>query len=321
MPKHFAVEEILPYAACGEGEHLFVSLRRSGWNTADVAKELAGALGIKPADVGWGGRKDRQAVTTQTFSIPVPLKNDPDDVMARLSGLPFEILDARRHGNKLKTGHVAANRFRIVLSGVSGASLEKALAIAELIRERGVPNYYGPQRFGLNMRNLDRAADLLASKRNVRGKSAAFMVSALQSALFNAWLVERIRRGGFERMLPGDVARKTDTGGMFVVADVDEADTRFKNSAIVFTGPIYGHKMKQAEAEAADLEQRVLAAFGLDLQAFKPLRAAGSRRAGILRPAELQVEAHPDGLVFSFTLPSGAYATVVMREFMRLPDA
>lgn len=319
VPEHFEVEEMLPYAASGEGEHLYVTLRRKGWNTTDVAAALAEPFGLKARDIGWGGRKDKQAITTQTFSLPMPLGNDLAVAEAQLAQLPFDILAVQRHGNKIRTGHVAANRFRIVLSGVGPEALAPADAIADRLRQRGLPNFYGEQRFGIGMGNLDRAMALIRRQRPARGAQETFWVSVLQSALFNVWLSERMARGDYATILQGDVAQKTDTGGLFTVDDPAEAADRFARRAIVYTGPIYGHKMMPAAEPAAAFEARVLTDYGLTRELFKRLRAPGSRRRAILHLDDLHIAPDPDGLRLTFTLPPGAYATIVLREFTRPP--
>lgn len=316
-PAHFVVEEILPYAPCGEGEHVFVVLRRSGWNTADVARVLGDAFKVPGVDVGWGGRKDKQALVTQTFSIRLPLDLPQDRIQAQLADQPFEILGIERHRNKLKTGHVAANRFRIFLTGVGPQALDQAGRIAAILDRCGVPNYFGEQRFGIEMRNLDRAARLFSARRTPRGKDNRFLVSALQGALFNCWLSQRFADSCHDRVLPGDVVQKTDTGGLFIVEDEQEANERFTNGEILYTGPIFGHKMKAAAHLAGRREEALLAHFSLRAAMFKPLRAPGTRRAGLIRLADLSVRAADQGLVFKFTLPAGAYATTVLREFTR----
>ncbi len=319
-PEHFQVEEILPYAACGEGEHLFVTLRRKLWNTADVAAELARCFGLKSMDVGWGGRKDKQAVTTQTFSLLLPMSQSLEEAAARLADLPFEILDLKRHRNKIKTGHVAANRFRIVLTEVTAAALAPAQAMAQALRQRGLPNFYGEQRFGFNLANIDRAFQLLQRRRPVHGKQDELLVSALQSGLFNLWLAQRMTRGEYRTLLLGDVAQKTDTGGLFVVEDLAEAAARFAQGAITYTGPIFGPKMMAAADAAGEHETALLTAFALTTDDFKRLKAPGSRRRAILNLEDLTVQPDEQGLCFTFTLPPGAYATIVLREFMRPPE-
>jgi tRNA pseudouridine13 synthase len=182
-----------------------------------------------------------------------------------------------------------------------------------------VPNYYGEQRFGHNFSNLDRAAALLRRGKTY-GKKEAFTVSVLQSALFNCWLIERIQRGQFRTLLHGDVVRKTDTGGLFIVDDLDEALQRFAAGRIIYTGPIFGYKMMSATSTAGDIEKELMGRFGLAPAVFKPLRATGSRRAAMIHLHDLTIGPAPQGLEFTFTLPAGAYATTVMREFIRSPE-
>lgn len=319
VPEHFLVEEILPYSPCEEGEHVFIKLRRAGWNTADVAAALGKAFGLKGPDIGWGGRKDKNAVTTQTFSLRLPMDQPLAAVETRLSSLPFDLIELKRHGNKLKTGHVAANRFRIVVSELDPKAAKQAEAIAAVLKSNGVPNFYGEQRFGHQFRNLDRAAALLRRGR-ARGKKEAFVVSALQSALFNCWLIERIRRGQFRTLLQGDVVRKTDTGGLFTVDDLEEAAQRFESGRIIYTGPIFGYKMMPAAWTEGDHEKELIERFGLAPEIFRPLRAPGSRRAAVIHLHDLAFQPVPQGLEFTFTLPAGAYATTVLREFTRSPE-
>lgn len=321
VPEHFQVEEIMPYTACGEGEHVFVTLRRKEWNTADVARALQEAFSLRAADVGWGGRKDKNAVTTQTFSLHLPLSIRLDAIQQIMDTMPFEIIQIRRHRNKIKTGHVTANRFKIIVSQPVSDARIKAHAIADFLRQYGAANYYGPQRFGWQMRNLDRAQQLIQKGRAGRGKRDQFMVSALQSALFNMWLKQRIESGLFNVVIEGDVVRKTDTGGMFIVDDTAEAALRFAARRIVTTGPIYGHKMMAAVGRAGELEERILQSLGLDPHLFITLKAPGSRRPAQLLLEDLDISSVAEGLLFCFTLPSGAYATTVLREFLRPDDA
>jgi tRNA pseudouridine13 synthase len=314
-PEHFVVEEVLPYAACGEGEHVYVTFRRSGWNTADAARQMQNALGVAPSDVGWGGRKDKTAVVVQTISFRCGLNASLATIEQRLAESPFEILHIARHRNKIKTGHVAANRFTILVSQPEPEALPRAAAIAERLSATGVPNFYGPQRFGHGMHNLMRGFAGLQSPQ--KGRKDAFMVSVVQSALFNIWLRERMDAGDFRRLLDGDIVKKTDTGGMFVVDAVAAESSRFDDGAIVYTGPMYGFKMKPAQRLAGEREAALLNRFALTADDFRPLRAPGSRREAILNPTKLEIRETADGLQFAFTLPAGAYATTVLREFTR----
>ena len=144
------------------------------------------------------------------------------------------------------------------------------------------------------------------------------MLSVVQSTLFNIWLKQRMETGHFRRLIAGDVAKKTDTGGMFIVEDPSAESDRFDSGEIVYTGPIYGFKMRSAADAAGEAESSLLARFDITAEAFRRFRAPGSRRPAILYLPDLSIAQVPEGLRFTFTLPSGAYATVVMREFAKV---
>jgi len=315
VPEHFVVEEMLPYAACGEGEHIYVTFRRAGWNTQDAAGAIQKRLGLAPSDVGWGGRKDKTAVVVQTISLRCGVGRSRGDIETALADLPFDLLAVDRHRNKIKTGHVAANRFTVVVSQTGPDALPRALAIAERLKQTGVPNFYGPQRFGHGLHNVHRGFALLSTGQKPR--KDPFMVSVAQSALFNIWLKERMQEGVYRRLLKGDVVKKIDTGGMFTVADLAAETPRFEAGEIVYTGPIYGFKMRSGEDEAGQREAALLDRFDLCAEDFRPLRAPGSRRPAILNPSDLTVAEVAEGIGFTFTLPAGAYATTVLREFTK----
>jgi tRNA pseudouridine13 synthase len=274
-------------------------------------------LGLSPSDVGWGGRKDKTAVVEQTVSLRCGVHHPLEAVAQALDDLPFEILAIDRHGNKIKTGHVAANRFEVVVSGVDVDALPRARDIAERLKRTGVPNFYGPQRFGYGLRNIPRGFALFNAGRKKR--KDAFMASVVQSTLFNIWLKLRIEDGLCNRLLAGDIVKKRNTGGMFTVDDPQIESPRFDAGEIVYTGPIFGFKMKPATDDAGQRERDLLADFDLTPEDFRPLRAPGSRRIAILHLSDLDIDAVTDGLRFRFTLPAGAYATTVLREFTRQP--
>ncbi|MGD8703071.1 MAG: tRNA pseudouridine(13) synthase TruD [Desulfosarcina sp.] len=314
-PAHFVVEEMLPYAACGQGEHVYITFRRAGWNTADAARSIQKRLGLKRSEVGWGGRKDKAAVVIQTFSLRWGAQRALDSIKHALADLPFELLAIERHRNKIKTGHVAANRFTVVVNRPNAHALTQALAIADHLKQTGVPNFYGPQRFGRGMQNVERGFALFSAEKKARKQP--FMVSVVQSVLFNIWLKQRMENGTFQQLVAGDIAKKTDTGGMFTVDDPDAESRRFTAGEIVYTGPIYGYKMKAAADAAGQIESALLDRFGITAQDFRPLRAAGSRRQAILNLLDLSIAEVDEGIRFRFTLPAGAYATTVLREFTK----
>jgi tRNA pseudouridine13 synthase len=267
----------------------------------------------------WAGEdaKTSEPLPRKRFSIPMPVSATLEESRARVEPLPFEILAIRRHGNKIKTGHVATNRFDVLITGVQTDTAARAEAIANRLKQKGLPNFYGVQRFGHQMGNLDQGLAILLSGRKARGRKTVFLVSAIQSALFNLWLRQRMERGQFGVILPGDIAKKTDTGGMFQVTDTQEAAQRFEAHQIVYTGPIFGHKMKRAGETAGMAEDSLLDGFGLTRAHFKRLRAGGTRRPAVLYPDDLEIAPSEQGLRLRFSLPAGAYATTLLREFTR----
>jgi tRNA pseudouridine13 synthase len=236
---------------------------------------------------------------------------------------------AKLHRNKLRPGHLVGNRFRILVrdpvawsrDNVDGdpAILDRASAIAQALADRGVPNFFGSQRFGLTGDNAERGRRILVEGDRVGSWQRRFFLSAYQSALFNLWLTERMRRGWYPRLLEGDIAKKTDTGGLFLVEDIDAEEPRWRQREIVYTGPIYGSKMRWPEAEPGQMERNVLAGQGVTDALLDAVRLAGSRRRGVVFLDDLQIEPAADGLWFAFALPKGSYATTVLREFMKVP--
>lgn len=319
VPAHFVVEEIPLYEPLGEGEHVYVRLTREGWTTPALQERLADLFGLRQVDVGCAGLKDKQARVTQTFSL---LLHDVDEteVVRRIEeALPVGVAWVRRHRNKLKAGHLLGNRFRIVLLGPEPDAVARAQAITQALEVRGVPNYYGAQRFGISGDNALRGREVFMGRGPRQRWLRRFLLSAYQSALFNAWLAERVRRGWFDRLLAGDIAKKIDTGGLFDVADAKVEEPRFQRREITYTGPIYGARMRWSGGEPGELEQEVLAVAGVTTDMLRQAQLKGSRRTARLFPWELGVERHSDGLLFTLALPKGAYATIVLREFMKVP--
>ncbi|MDX9767191.1 MAG: tRNA pseudouridine(13) synthase TruD, partial [Ectothiorhodospiraceae bacterium] len=129
----FLVDELPKFVPEGEGEHLWLRIRKRDWNTERVADVLARQAGVPRRSVGYAGLKDRHAVTTQWFSLHLPGRADPD-----WDGLPggIEVLEAVRHRRKLQTGALAGNRFTLRLTACEG-DREAAEALLRGIAVRG----------------------------------------------------------------------------------------------------------------------------------------------------------------------------------------
>lgn len=316
-PSHFIVEEIPLYEAEGEGEHLYLLLRREGWTTRAVQQRLARLFGLDETAVGAAGLKDKRALTTQTFSL---LLRDLDEsaVTRRVQEeCPFEVLSARRHRNKLKTGHLLGNRFTIVVTDPVPDAVSRAERIVASLKACGLPNFYGPQRFGIGGENLEAGRELLHGRKRSKPWLRRFLLSAYQAHLFNTWLTERIGLGWFNEILQGDIARKEGTGGLFEVEDVEADSRRFADREISYTGPIYGRKLWWATGRPGELEEKVLADADVTVDLLRKAKLNGARRRAWLNLDDLEVRPHVRGLELKLSLPKGSYATTVLREIMK----
>jgi tRNA pseudouridine13 synthase len=323
-PEQFEVEEIPLYEASGEGEHFYVNITKVGQTTKAVQADLARLFGIEKSQIGFAGLKDKNARTSQTFSLAVG-RQDSDFASASATRieaeLPVQVNWATFHTNKLKTGHLLGNRFSIVVSQPEcevDECLARCDAIQQTLGQRGVPNYFGPQRFGQNGGNVRQGLGILDGSVRQRDKwLRQFLVGSVQSYLCNEYLALRMRRGLFDRLLAGDVAKKYETGGMFAVEDVAAEQDRYQSHEISFTAPIFGPKMWAAQGDSGELEREILEAASVSIEDFKKARVSGTRRLGRLLVDDLTITAHENGVRLSFRLPKGAYATTVMREFMK----
>ena len=316
-PEDFVVEEVPAYPPSGRGDHVFVEIEKRDLSTPEAIRRLARALGVREADVGAAGMKDRRALTRQWLSFPRPAS--PEAALA-LAVDGVRVLRAERHEHKLRTGHLRANRFVLTVRGVAPelageASRRAEEILARLGRPPGAPNFYGEQRFGARGDNAARGRALVLGDRPKPpprdGREKRLLVSAYQAALFNQWLDARLLDGLYARVLAGDVLEKTDTGGRFETSDPAVDQARLERGEIVPTGPMFGHAMRTPTpgTEAAAREEVLLRAEGLSLPDFARVKLAeGTRRPAGIAVADPRVRGIQAGVVLEFTLPSGAYA-------------
>lgn len=341
VAEDFVVEEIPAYEPSGEGTHLFLKFEKRGLTTDAAVRAITKALGIEMRDVGIAGMKDKVALTTQWVSVPAPPKSP--DLEERAKALTLDnirVLDAKRHVNKLKTGHLRGNRFDIVVRDVPKDAVAGVIEAMERFGKAGVPNAFGTQRFGREGDNAERARAWLTGKERAPNdpRLRRFHFSALQSAVFNAVLDARVADGTWNQPLLGDLLKKEDTGGMFVCADVQADRERADRGELCPTGPIVGARMRAAEGAVKELEERIAGPFleGVDLERARAL-GEGTRRALRLRVTACSVaevmnsKAVPgddendnreqaSALRVGFVLPKGAYATTVLANAFELID-
>lgn len=321
-PEDFDVDEIPLYAPAGAGDHTFVRVEKRLRTTEEVAKALSRLADVSPRDVGYAGRKDRVAVTRQWFSVP----GLPPEAALAFEMPGVRVLEAVRHGHKLRTGQLRGNRFDILVRDVDDALAVRAeTRLAEILRV-GMPNRFGEQRFG---RDGDNAAQGLAVLRGerVRGRppdrrALRFAVSALQSAVFNEALAQR--RLPLDALEAGDLAEVHASGGVFLVEDLAREAPRAAAGEVSATGPIFGSRALEPGGQPRERERAAMAAHGLDPDGPLPrvpgLRLRGARRALRVFPGEASATREGGGLRLRFTLPAGSYATVLIEELLGPPE-
>ena len=232
------------------------------------------------------------------------------------------LLEVKRHRNKLKNGHLHGNRFKIRLAGVKDVGAAKA--VLAVLKERGLPNYFGAQRFGAAGTNAARGKAILlkAAAGGRRGRpdfERKLLLSAYQSELFNRLLARRLAGGEFSKVRKGDVLKKHETGGEFVSEDTAVDQGRMDAFEVSPTGPMYGPSMRRAEDDAGADELKVLEEEGLTIEAFAAGggETDGARRFYRIGLPDVELEERGSDLWLAFTLPAGSYATVVLAELLK----
>ena len=315
QPEDFVVEEDLGFPASGSGQHVLLKVRKRNANTQWVARELAKLCGCHPRDVGYAGLKDRRAIAVQWYTVPrsrVTL-----EAWREVNQSEFNVLEAEAHSRKLPRGALAGNHFTIRVRDVDSNALAGPLATrVGLIARRGVPNYFGPQRFGREGANLSRLASGL---RALHPSERGFVLSAARSLIFNAVLAERVRDATWDHLEKGDIANLDGRGSVFAVDAIDTTlIARCEGLDIHPTGPMWGRGAPTTQGRIAELETRVAGEFQ---QACSLVAEAGmdqERRALRLAVRELAWESEPGAIVLCFRLTRGSFATTVLREIFHV---
>jgi tRNA pseudouridine13 synthase len=317
VPEDFLVEEDLGFAPDGDGSHLLLKVRKRNANTGWVAQALAQGLGCAVRDVGFAGLKDRRAIAIQWFSLPVT----PHSLAAApgFTHPEFTVLEAHRHRRKLPRGALAGNSFTIRIRGYTGSSAELQQRCESMVRV-GVPNYFGPQRFGRGASNLARlaataGADTPPQRR--QGRADSFVLSAARSLIFNAVLGERVRAGSWGALELGDVANLDGRGSVFAVAALTpDLPARLAALELHPTGPLWGAGELLSRGQVLELEQQIGLQLPVACQFVVDAGLHQERRSLRLKVRDLTWVQDADGVVLRFWLRSGSFATAVLREIL-----
>ena len=319
-PEDFEVEEIAAYEPCGEGEFLFLWIEKRDCGAEYFVRQVAQRLAIPAEEVGTAGMKDRRAMTRQWISVPACVEAR----LPQLDGNGIRVLRVSRHGNKLKPGHLHGNRFAIRIRGVDPLAASGLDELLSRLRQNGLANFYGPQRFGRGNETLELGLRLLRGEPEPRNRRflRKLALSSVQSALFNLYLAQRLQDGLLHCVLPGDVMAKWPFGGMFTVTDVAAEQARFDRRETVHTGPMFGRKMFPAAATAREREAKTLEGAGLTTESFHGFGKLlqGTRRHNLVYINDLSASIEGADVRLTFALPAGSYATVLLREVMKVDD-
>ncbi|WP_311750870.1 tRNA pseudouridine(13) synthase TruD [Proteus columbae] len=318
IPEDFIVCEDLGFTLDGEGEHVMVKIRKTGCNTAFVAEKLAKFVGIHPRDASYAGLKDRNAVTEQWFCLRMPGKEMPDFSQLVLEGC--EILETTRQQRKLRIGTLKGNHFTLVLREISDRDfVDTRLA---QIKAKGIPNYFGAQRFGRNGDNLRQAMRWATDEIRVkeRGKRS-FYLSAARSAMFNHIVSKRLEYDLYSKVILGDAMQLHGRGSWFVVdeAELAQTQTRYEEHDVHITAPLPGKGDLGTQSQALDFETENLAEYEDFWSLARQERVDNTRRAINVLPENMSWNWVDDTTVsLSFFLPAGSFATSVVRELILL---
>ncbi|WP_434986527.1 tRNA pseudouridine(13) synthase TruD [Vreelandella zhaodongensis] len=318
-PEDFIVDEQLDFMPEDHGEHLWLRLEKRHQTTLDVVKSVSRLCGVTPRDIGYSGMKDRVAVTRQWLSVHLPGREAPSDLGASLAALGVTVLEQARHPRKLKRGVHRTNHFTL---RISGEALQGGRFVDrwEALCRQGIPNYFGPQRFGREGRNLQRAQVLLAKGWRKRDDRQGMLLSTARSFLFNELLSERLDDGTWRQPVAGDTVMLEGTQSVFTVDTVDERLlARAVELDIHPTGVLWGvgeHAALQvAPYEMQLMERHPTLCKGLVDSGVK--RAHRALRARLISP---QLTWEPEAVLLSFGLPRGSFATAVISELIHHPD-
>ncbi|MCX7096704.1 MAG: tRNA pseudouridine(13) synthase TruD [Methylococcales bacterium] len=314
VPEDFIVIENLAFEPSGSGEHTFLLIEKIGENTDYVARQLSRFANVRQRDVSYAGLKDRHAVTRQWFSVWLPGKEDPD--WAAFATDSIKVLYTVRHARKLKRGVLSGNRFKLRIRDWQGDQA-KTLQQLEAIKVGGIANYYGPQRFGNEGQNVNKALAMFQGKKVGREQRSLYL-SAARSFLFNQVLACRIRQNQWDQALAGDTYLFDQSHSCFnsLLPDADVL-RRLADHTIHPSGVLWGKGQSSVSADALALEQAVIDTYPDLAQGLVASGLELDRRALRVNVPDLHWQfIDANTLMLEFTLPAGSYATSVLREII-----
>ncbi|EHL31509.1 tRNA pseudouridine(13) synthase TruD [Legionella drancourtii] len=313
-PDDFQVNEFFDTPFSGQGEHIILKIEKRGLTTEEVVKSLSSLIHKPMKLISYAGLKDRQALTTQWLSVHAPGEDIPG--IEQLAAPGWRVLECTRHHKKLRPGFLTGNQFIVRLREVSNE--DDLLQRIEQVKQSGVPNYFGEQRFGHEAGNLVKAEELLVHGRKVNDRFLKGMYcSAARSWLFNLILAQRVRKHNWNMPLVGDVMQLSGSNSIFVIDEIqEELCERIKKKDISPASPLPGKSRHKANGDALALINEIYADWLPWLAGLERLGLEEAWRANILHAEQFECVIAENTAELSFILPAGTYATTLLRELV-----
>ncbi|HCC0379195.1 TPA: tRNA pseudouridine(13) synthase TruD [Legionella pneumophila] len=315
-PEDFQVNELFEGQFSGEGEHIVLKIEKKGLTTEEVVKSLARLINKPIKLISYAGLKDKQALTTQWLSIHAP--GEVIEGIETLEAPGWKILECTRHNKKLRPGFLSGNHFTIALRDVSNET--DLIHRIEQIKLKGVPNYFGEQRFGRDGGNLIKAEEILVQGRKVKDRFLKGMYfSAARSWLYNLILSRRVKESSWNLPLLGDVIQLVGSNSVFVNdKSLDEQLLqRIGEKDVSPASPLPGRSKNLVKGTALQIINEVYAEWSAWLDGLEKNGLEEAWRANILYAEQIEYRINQGTVELSFVLPAGAYATVVLRELVQ----
>jgi len=282
----FIVEEIPLYTFSNSGNFLILKIKKIYTSTWELITHISNTLDISEHQIGYAGLKDKNATTTQYISIPLNKSRD----FKLIETKNIKVLDTFKNNRMLKKGDLKANQFQIILKDIKPEDLPFIYQRISQIQKRGIPNYFGFQRFGKE-NNFQKAKDIVYGEiKHSDKKLESFMKISYQSYFFNAWLAKRV-----------ELSIENDSKVLYPL----DGDIYNKNKII--TGLMPGRKVLRAKLKASEIEQEFDDLF---------IHEKGLRRDAWIQPTNIQNKYLSDtnSMKLKFTLPKSSYATVFIEN-------
>ena len=298
QPADFQVDEIPLVRPAGRGDYVLFQIEKQEMSTFDAILRVSKGAKVSEQRVGYAGLKDRRAVTTQWFSLPLETA-DPEALGESLPP-PLELTEWQRARHAVRRGGLRANRFTIRLRRLA-VDPDTLAARLNALRS-GIPNYFGEQRFGRDGNNVS-LADAWASGKRLPRHKRSVAISTARSLMFNEQLDARVRAATWNTIVSGDRANLDGTGSVFNVEEVDDEIRRRCNEMDI-------HPAGELPGDGSNgTNERWIAALG-------KARVEAGTRSLRLRVSDLTCKIGEDAFELEFTLGRGAFATSVLREIV-----